>query len=248
MALYSYEKEVNTARRRYLTMISYTSMLLGSLFLFWSFYPVIAFEIYSRIFIKQNISSPIPTTQAASLEKSASVLGTANSFSTNLADFTKANVWFPTAKGVDTLGKDKPRLKSYRLSIPSINVEDAKVQIGGEDLLSGLVHYQSPSMPGEVGNIPIFGHSTLPQLHKKDDYKSIFTYLPTIESGAKVYADVGDVRYTYKVYDKFVVKPSQISVLNQEYDDSYLTLVTCVPLGTYWNRLVVKAKLTELPR
>jgi len=39
----------------------------------------------------------------------------------------------------------------------------------------------------------------------------------------------------------------KISVLEQKYDASYLTLVTCVPPGTYWKRLVVKAKLVQLP-
>jgi sortase A len=37
------------------------------------------------------------------------------------------------------------------------------------------------SAPGEYGNIVIFGHSTLPQLYNPKDYKTIFTYLPSLE-------------------------------------------------------------------
>jgi len=36
-------------------------------------------------------------------------------------------------------------------------------------------------------------------------------------------------------------------VLEQKNDASYISLITCVPPGTYWKRLVVRAKLTELP-
>ena len=45
----------------------------------------------------------------------------------------------------------------------------------------------------------------------------------------------------------FVVSPDQVSVLEQRTDVAYLTLVTCVPPGTDWERLVVRAKLTKLP-
>jgi len=84
----------------------------------------------------------------------------------------------------------------------------------------------------------------LPQLYKSNDYKSIFTFLPSLQKGDKIFIKVEDVIYQYEVFEMFVVSPSEISVLNQEFDGSYLTLITCVPPGTYWKRLIVKAKLT----
>ena len=54
---------------------------------------------------------------------------------------------------------------------------------------------------------------------------------------------VGDIEYEYEVTSSFVVDPTEVSILEQTKDGSYLTLVTCVPSGTYWKRLVVKARL-----
>ena len=67
-----------------------------------------------------------------------------------------------------------------------------------------------------------------------------------MEKNDTIYVDVEDVVYEYTVVDMFVVSPREVSVLDQIYDDSYIHLVTCVPPGTYNQRLVVKAKLKKL--
>jgi len=244
MALYSYTKEKIKPRKKLVNFISYGSMILGCLFLFWSFYPVISFEIYSHFFIKNKIFSPVPSSEIiSSLEAANSVLGSYNVFSTNLADYTKAGFWFP---GKPQTKNNQLRIKEYNLSIPKLNIKEAKVVVGGEDLSKSLIHYLAKSLPGEYGNVTIFGHSTLPQLYNPYDYKTIFTYLPSLEKGDKIYINIEDVVYEYEVYDMFVIKPDEVSVLDQRYDNAYLTLITCVPPGTYWKRLVVRAKLTKL--
>ena len=133
--------------------------------------------------------------------------------------------------------------KEYTISIPKINIYDAKVRVGGEVLKKSLVHYQPVTLPGSVGNTVIFGHSTLPQLYNVNDYKTIFTFLPSLSEGDVIKVGLQNNTYEYVVSEMFVVKPDQVSVLNQTTDSSILTLVTCVPPGTYWNRLVVRAKL-----
>ena len=137
-------------------------------------------------------------------------------------------------------------VKEYELSIPKLNIKKAKVSVGGDDLTKSLIHYLPQSLPGEYGNVAIFGHSTLPQLYSSKDYKSIFTYLPSLEQGDVIKVKIGDIEYQYQVYDMFVVDPDEVSVLEQQKDGSYLTLITCVPPGTYISRLVVKAKLRLL--
>jgi sortase A len=137
--------------------------------------------------------------------------------------------------------------KEYSLSIPKLNIVRAKVVVGGEDLSRSLVHYLPKSLPGEYGNVAIFGHSTLPQLYNVTDYKTIFTYLPSLEKNDMIMVQLGDLEYEYQITDMFVVMPDKVSVLEQKYDASYLTLVTCVPPGTFWKRLVVRAKLVQLP-
>jgi sortase A len=245
MSVRVYTKHQFSAKRKLMEYVSYLSLVMGSTLLFWSFYPILSFEIYSRLFIQQDMVSPIPQSKiASSLFATGSVMGNYNVYSSNLRDFVQAKLWFPTVSqdtDVSTL-----EVKEYQVSIPKINVADAVVKVGGEDLSQSLIHYIPTTMPGELGNVAIFGHSSLPQLYNVKDYKTIFTYLPSLDKGDKVYVRIGDIKYEYEIYDMFVVKPDQVSVLEQKYDASYLTLITCVPPGTYWNRLIVKAKLTKI--
>lgn len=247
MALYSYVKQKTSPRQKKLVnFVSYGSMIIGSLFLFWSLSPVIFFEIYSRFFIQNKIFTPVPRSETvSSLDAANSILGTYNIFSTNLSDYTKAGIWFPSKPQTKN---NKLKVKEYTLSIPKLGIKEAKVVVGGEDLSKSLIHYLPKSLPGEYGNVAIFGHSTLPQLYNVNDYKTIFTYLFTLDENShdKIYVKVDGVVYEYEVYDIFVVNPDEVSVLEQRYDNAYLTLITCVPPGTYSKRLVVRAKLTKL--
>ncbi len=246
MALYSYVKKKNSAKRKAVNYLSYFFLIIGSFLLFWSFYPVISFEIYSQIFLRQDYSTPVPKSNTvSSLEQANSVLGDYNVFSNNLRDFTQVSLWFPTKPQTGFTNNFK--IKQYTLSIPKLDIKDAIVTVGGEDLKKSLVHYLPQSLPGEYGNVVIFGHSTIPQLYNPKNYMTIFTYLPSLDNGDKILIKVGDNEYEYDVYELFVVDPNQISVLEQKDDASYLTLITCVPPGTYWKRLVVKAKLAKLP-
>lgn len=245
MSLYVYIKHRTSVKKKALQAASYVSLITGSLLLFWSFYPIFSFEIYSRLFIQRDLLSPIPLSQISNtISHNNAVLGSYDVYSSNLRDFVRANQWFPTKP--QTIAQNVMQVKEYFLSIPKVNISNAKVTVGGEDLSKSLVHYIPTSLPGEYGNVAIFGHSSLPQFYNVKDFKTIFTYLPSLNKGDKIVVKIHDVTYEYEVYDMFVVKPDQVSVLEQKYDASYLTLVTCVPPGTYWNRLIVKAKLSKL--
>lgn len=242
MAYKVYIKEDNSFKRKVINYLSYFFLISGSLILFWSFYPIVSFEIYLRFFLKNNSISPIVDKEENfSQQNKNNILGAFNAFSNNLRDYTKASIWFPSITKSSNLTNST--VKEYTLSIPKLNIKDAKVVVGGEDLNNSLIHYLPKSLPGEYGNVVIFGHSTLPQLYNVKDYKSIFTYLPSLEKNDIIQIKVNDMEYTYQVYDMFVVNPDQVWVLNQQTDDSYLTLITCVPPGTYLKRLVVKARL-----
>ncbi|MCX7880954.1 MAG: class D sortase [Patescibacteria group bacterium] len=246
MALYIYLKENNSYKRKIINYFSYVSLILGGLLLFWSFYPILFFEAYSRFFIQQKIQTPIPRSEmVSSLETASSVLGDFSQFSNNLREFIQASLWFPDRQQ-ENLNYHSD-IKEYFLTIPKLNIKEAKVVVGGEDLSKSLIHYLPESLPGEYGNVVIFGHSTLPQLYNPKDYKTIFTHLPSLEKGDKILIKIRDLEYEYEVFDMFVVEPDKVSVLDQKKDASYLTLITCVPPGTYWKRLVIRAKLTRLP-
>ena len=245
--MHRYLKQDNSIKRKVVSRFSLILLTAGSLLLFWSFYPIISFEIFSRLFIQKQMISPVPASLTASSIKTAnSVLGNWINLSSNLRDFTQASRWFPN-KPQQSRNTDKIKVNKYFLSIPKLNINQATVTVGGDDLTKSLVHYLPTSLPGEYGNVVVFGHSTIGQLYNVKDYKTIFTYLPSLSTGDLIEIKMGDLIYQYQIVEMFVVNPEEISVLEQQYDASYLTLITCVPPGTYFKRLVVKAKLTKLP-
>ena len=238
-----YKKEIYTRKRKIIKAISYLVFTIGSILMFWAFYPLVSFTIYANIFLNKKTASPVPETrQTSSINLAQSLNVGSNLFSNNLRDFTQANVWFSV---VNDPVSSSIEIKEYYLSIPKLNLKDLRVVAGGKDLSKSLIHYIPTSRPGQYGNVAIFGHSTLPQLYNPSDYKTVFTYLPQIDLGDKIIITIEGKNYVYEVFDIFIVNPDKISVLEQKFNASYLTLVTCVPPGTYAKRLIVKGKLNS---
>lgn len=248
MGLYSYKKYVRTPKTVVVEIASQLSLIAGILVLFWALFPLVSYQLVHIIDKQFSPAAPV-NDKSFETVKNPSVLGAFNIFSTNLRDFTNAQLWFPEANAQEPAyaSTKLAEVKEYTLTIPKLNIFDAKVVVGGEDLSKSLLHYRPVSLPGEIGNVAIFGHSTLPQLYNVKDYKSIFTYLPSLEKNDEIFVNLQGVEYKYTVEEMFVVKPEEVSVLDPLTDGSYLTLITCVPPGTYWNRLVVRAKLNALP-
>lgn len=251
MALYQYTKEYFSLKKKLIGYLAYILLTIGTLLLFWSFYPIFSFELYSRFSFADQFLSPLPKAKlTTTLIKTNFFLDNYNHIlSSNLRDFTEANLWFP--KKPQTIDSNKISLKSYFLSVPKINIDKAKVVVGGDDLSKSLVHYLPLTGPGQLGTVNIFGHSTLPQLYQKGNYKTIFTYLPSLKKDDKIYLYTKEnginIKYQYRIFRMFVVDPDEVSVLESRKDGSYLNLITCVPPGTFWKRLVVEAKLVKLP-
>jgi len=160
-------------------------------------------------------------------------------------DYTNLSNWFV---GVGDIKLQTQKEDFYTLNIPSVNIVEAQVAVGGTDLNSSLIQYPGTALPGEKGAPVIFGHSVLrqfynPSLKNTRRYTSIFSTIMTMKKGDPIYVTHKGVKYTYVVQDKTVVKPEDTYILNQKYDASLLKLVTCVPEGTYYERGVVIAQL-----
>jgi sortase A len=94
--------------------------------------------------------------------------------------------------------------------------------------------------PGERGNFVVSGHSSNDWLDQ-GDYKFIFARLEQLGEGDAVYVNYNGTRYTYTVTSTKVVKPTDVSSLMTGTDKPHMTLITCTPLGTALNRLLVFA-------
>jgi sortase A len=138
-----------------------------------------------------------------------------------------------------------------KLIIPKINVEVPIVFGIGNDQASlqsamshGVAHFAIPgasAMPGEIGNLVISGHSSN-GVFEQGAYKFIFAKLERMSTGDLIYINYNSTRYTYQITGTQVVAPTDVQSLIYPTDKPILTLITCVPLGTANQRLLVIAE------
>lgn len=131
--------------------------------------------------------------------------------------------------------------------IPKINVQiplDFSVTTTDEtaienSLENGVVHYPTTVQPGQKGNTAFFGHSSN-NIFNSGKYKFAFVLLHDLVPGDIFYITYNGKVFSYRVYQKQIVDPSNVSVLNPVADKAATaTLITCDPPGTSLRRLVV---------
>lgn len=161
----------------------------------------------------------------------------------NELDYTKASNWF--SGDIPENNSDSTSVKFFTLTIPKLNIENASVAIGGEDLSESLVQYPGTALPGKSGNSVIFGHSILPIFYNPKDYMAIFSTLPTLERGDEIFINYDGVSFKFRVESLVEAYPTDLTVLAQDKTDSFISLVTCTPPGDPRKpkRLIVKARV-----
>lgn len=112
-----------------------------------------------------------------------------------------------------------------------------------DSLLQGVVHYPGTANPGKKGNFFVTGHSSN-VFWESSAWNTIFALLPQIEIGTEIIVTKDQRNYVYVVTEKKEVSPKEVSVLQQG-GDYKMTLMTCTPVGTTLNRLVVTAELKQ---
>lgn len=210
--------------------LSYIFILTGIMILAWALWPIASFMLFTAPQFSRVIS---PVQDGFVLSPIVSAAS---------PDYTNANVWFPTSPQKKVISK----VTAYTVSIPKLKISDALVTISGDDLNKSLIHYGGTGLPGDYGTAVIFGHSVLPQFYNPTNYKTIFSTLPTLKTGDEVFVRYDGVEYRYVVYEMLVTESNDLTPLAQRFDDSYVTLITCVPPGTYWKRLNVRARLEKI--
>lgn len=158
----------------------------------------------------------------------------------------------------DSLGEDEsiPDLNDsvppkQKVVVPSksgsIRIDSAGVNMPIYDGESASLLYfgawRSPwneAVPGEPGNAVVFGHRYL----NLPPSKNTMFNLHKVDVGETIDVDWAGETFTYRVTETKVVLPEDLSVLT-ETDTPTLTLITCTPIFTTINRLVVTAELVE---
>ncbi len=138
-----------------------------------------------------------------------------------------------------------------RLLIPKLNVDVPVLYNLATDpatindaMNHGVAQFKIPgadAMPGQIGNLVISGHSA-GDIYSNNQYKFIFSGLERLVDGDLIYINYNSVRYTYKVFKRETVEPTNVAALIYPTDKPLLTLITCTPLGTDRYRLLVTAE------
>lgn len=136
-------------------------------------------------------------------------------------------------------------VRYFSLAIPRLKLLNVPVEVNGADLKTNAIHYPGTALPGEYGNSVVFGHSALPQFYTKDNPLTVFNSLVDARVGDEIIVNFDGITYRYLVTKITEITPSQVEVLTQSFDRRALTLITCVPLGTYWHRLVIHAEIAK---
>lgn len=237
-----YYKKAGKKIKRTARLFSLLIVIIGISIGGYVFFPLISWQIYfAPVFASADIAVPIPQ---ATLVNGSTIGSLISQASNNLSgvDYTNAENWFPNFK----FQKVKPRIETYTISIPRLNIKDAVVSAVDDDLGIHLVNLGGTALPPDKGNAVIFGHSTLPQLFDPKNYKTIFANAYELKTADELFVNVSGAIYRYRIYNITVVNPDNTSVLEQDYSDSFLTLITCTPPGTTWKRLIVKARLETI--
>lgn len=152
--------------------------------------------------------------------------------------------------------------KKYALSIPSLGIHtpvlvpsktfwnmrqwemlEEQMQIG---MTSGAVAYPHSSAPGSRGALIVAGHSSPPtERAARTRFGTIFEKLPSIESGEKMMVTSNGVTTVYQVTGSVVVPNTDTSILAQDTSESVLKLITCFPVGSTKDRMVITAHKIE---
>ncbi len=123
-----------------------------------------------------------------------------------------------------------------------MNINDATVKVDSNDLSESLAHLPGSALPGEKGNVFISGHSALSRLFSLKTV--LLANLSDLKKGDKIMINAAGAKFIYQVIELKVVDPTDLSVINPpDTKGRFITLMTCVPPGLNFKRLVVLGKM-----
>lgn len=148
----------------------------------------------------------------------------------------------------DSAGNKNPGRKISGLSsqkvIGVIRIDKIKARlpivegVEKENLRSGIGHVPGTAGLGQPGNSALAGH-------RNYAFARFFNRLDELKAGDEIRITTKKEEYVYKVYQKYVVLPSDVSVLRGQKGENIITLITCTPPNSSTHRLIVRAKLVK---
>ncbi|MEI6887570.1 MAG: sortase [bacterium] len=185
------------------------------------------------IFLNINkVSASLPGAETDAIKKTAdSTVVESQKFSENIPAITTNEY----RSGVEITSKAN-YVKIERLLIDG-NILEGSANNQESILSSGFWRYPDTKKPSEDGSVVVFGHrrANLPPA------KNTFYNLDKVKLGDLIEAGYEGKIYYYKVIVTKVVEPNDWNAIKSESFKS-IKLITCTPLGTSNQRLVITAE------
>lgn len=253
-----------SSRSRWQRLIPAIFLTVGSVLIANAVWPIVSYLVFVSPSLQRVSTSELAADQRAGQTELPGVAGqVAAAASSALTegelvrpimlsqelDFTNLANWFGETETYAEIRAE--HAQEYTIDIPAVQVEKARVKIGGTDLNSGLIQYPGTAEPGGIGAPVVFGHSVLRQFYRPSisnphRYKSIFSKIMTLKTGDEIIVNHEGFTYYYHVTEKHDVQPDDLFILEQRLDRRQLKLITCVPEGTYLRRGVIVAELIRV--
>lgn len=133
---------------------------------------------------------------------------------------------------------DKIRQRAIAtIEIASIGVKLPVLEGATEANMARAAAHMTETAPlGEVGNAAIAAHRARTK-------GRLFNRLDEVKEGDEIVIRTAGQTYVYTVTKQWIVKPDDVSVLDNNGDDKLLTLITCDPVVNATHRLIVQAKM-----
>jgi sortase A len=151
-------------------------------------------------------------------------------------------------------GDDRPALKTpeskrLELTVPGMErvdgvpVYDAPRSGYDRALHDGVVHVRGTGFPWQrQANVYIAGHRVG---YPGTESNLVFWDLNELQKGDEILlTDADGTRYTYKVFEKRTISPSEVGILRPVKGKNIVSLQTCT-LPDYSHRLIVRGELVE---
>lgn len=162
-----------------------------------------------------------------------------NEYFSQILENKKRDSYYVNFKGIFYLTIEKAEIFNAPVEA---NVDSTNSKIYQTALGKGLAHFKGTKLPGENGNILIYGHSSAGNYaeRNKSDVVVAFTRLFKLSIGDKILINFANKNYNYIVKKIKEVEPYETNII-EDMDGNTLTLLTCSPPGLNKKRLVIIA-------
>lgn len=204
--------------------VSLSFLSVGIFILMQAILPIVSFQLWA---MGQTINNQVLVSPA---KMSGQVLGVSVEDKDNFPAF------------ISSARTSEHTYDKFYLSIPKLKIQNANVYVDSNDLSKGLAHLPGSALPGEKGNVFISGHSAIrPSFSIK---QALFSNLTDLKVKDQIIVDTPGSKFIYEVIGFKIVDPSDLSVVSvPDTMGRYISLMTCVPPGLNFKRLVVLGKM-----